>query len=108
MTITHERIKTVIHYDMLDTIGRQFRFKHAKGTAEWLKNSLDHYLRLHEPGAERWSGQWPVLVNVIDGGKGLPGPSLAGIHFGGASSGDAPHFPPHCGDRSADTHTPTS
>jgi hypothetical protein len=108
MTTTHERIKTVIHYDMLDTIGRQFRFKHAKGTAEWLKNSLDHYLRLHEAGAEPWSGQWPVLINLIDGGKGLPGPNLAVIDFGGASYDDVQHFLLHWGDRSAATHGHTS
>jgi hypothetical protein len=108
MTTTHERIKTVIHYDMLDTIGRQFRFKHAKGTAEWLKNSLDHYLRLHEAGAEPWSGQWPVLVNLIDGGKGLPGPNLAVIDFGGTSYHHVQNFLLHWGDRSAATHGRTS
>ena len=46
--------------------GRQFRFKHAKGTAEWLKNSLDQYLRLREGGLEPRSGAWPVVIDLID------------------------------------------
>ncbi len=45
MTQTQGRkIKTRISPDILDTIGKSFKFKHGKGIAEWLKNSLDQYL----------------------------------------------------------------
>lgn len=35
----------VIDEAVLDLIGNEFRFDHAKGLAEWLKNSCDAYLR---------------------------------------------------------------
>ena len=35
----------VIDQAVLDLIGNEFRFDHAKGLAEWLKNSSDAYLR---------------------------------------------------------------
>src|SRR5437899_1941972 len=35
----------VIDVAVLDLIGNEFRFDHAKGLAEWLKNSSDAYLR---------------------------------------------------------------
>jgi len=108
MVKMRERIKTVIHADMLDTIGRQFKFKHAKGTAEWLKNSLDNYLRLYEAGAESRSGQWPVLIGLINGSKGMPGPNLAVVDFGGASYHDVQTFLLNWGDRSAASHGRTS
>ena len=34
----------VIDVAVLDLIGNEFRFDHAKGLAEWLKNSSDAYL----------------------------------------------------------------
>jgi hypothetical protein len=56
MAITQERkIKTRISPDILDTIGKSFKFKHGKGIAEWLKNSLDQYLRLYEQNKETLS-----------------------------------------------------
>jgi len=33
----------VIHVKVLDLVGREFKFDHAKGIAEWLKNSVDAY-----------------------------------------------------------------
>ena len=53
-------IKTRISTDILDTIGKSFKFSHGKGIAEWLKNSLDHYLRLSDMGDEAITGEWPV------------------------------------------------
>jgi len=37
----------------LDLFGKDFRFDHVKGLAEWLKNSVDAYLREEEISAER-------------------------------------------------------
>ncbi len=50
MVLENTPIQTTISPDILDTIGKTFKFKHAKGVAEWLKNSLDNYLRLYEMG----------------------------------------------------------
>jgi hypothetical protein len=35
----------VIHDHFLDIIGNDFKFDHAKGFAEWIKNSVDAYSR---------------------------------------------------------------
>jgi hypothetical protein len=101
MTITDSRIPTRISPDLLDTIGRQFGFKHGKGIAEWLKNSLDNYLRLRDQGAESLSGGWPVYLCLIDGRGRATGPNLAVVDFGGASFSDVETFFLHWGDRSA-------
>jgi len=37
--------KFVIDEAVLDLVGKQFKFDHAKGIAEWLKNSVDAYIR---------------------------------------------------------------
>ena len=99
-----ERIETKISPTLLDTIGRSFRFRHGKGVAEWLKNSLDAYLRAAEQGAESRSGRWPVLLWVMNGAKGQRGPSLAVIDFSGATFGQIDRFFLHWGDTSAATH----
>src|ERR1035437_8610396 len=39
----------VIDEAVLDLIGNEFRFDHAKGLAEWLKNSCDAYIREQTP-----------------------------------------------------------
>jgi len=41
--------KFVIDDAVLDLIGNEFKFDHAKGLAEWLKNSCDVYLRDNTP-----------------------------------------------------------
>jgi hypothetical protein len=92
----------------LDTIGRSFRFKHAKGTAEWLKNSLDQYLRLRERGAEPRQGGWPVIIDLIDGTSARNGPHLAVIDFGGATLSSIDRFFLEWGSRSAATHGGTA
>jgi len=38
----------------LDRIGTSFRFDHAKGIAEWLKNSIDAYIREGVPDNEQY------------------------------------------------------
>ena len=37
--IQGRKIATRISPDILDTIGKSFKFKHGKGISEWLKNS---------------------------------------------------------------------
>ncbi len=96
-------IPTKISPDLLDTIGRSFKFRHAKGVAEWLKNSLDSYLRLRAAGEESLDGRWPVLIELMDGGR-KPGPNLAVVDFGGTDYGVVKDFFLHWGDTSAATH----
>jgi hypothetical protein len=98
-----DRIPTVINPDLLDTIGKSFKFKHAKGLAEWLKNSLDNYLRLREQGNEPRTGNWPVFVNLIDAPNSKSGPNLSVIDFGGVSLHNIQNFFLDWGSRSAAT-----
>ena len=51
----------VIHENVLDLTGKQFAFDHAKGLAEWLKNSDDAYLREKTPDDERF-----VVVRLVE------------------------------------------
>jgi hypothetical protein len=88
----------------LDVIERSFKFSHGKGTAEWLKNSLDNYLRRHRNGVETMSGGWPVIVSLMDGDRSHVGPNLAVIDFGGTSYSNINEFFLHWGDSKAATH----
>ena len=97
-------IKTKIHPDFLDTIGKSFKFKHGKGVAEWLKNSLDQYLRLLKNKEESFTGNWPVLIHLIDGINQSKGPNLAVIDFGGTTYHEIDKFFLYWGDTSAATH----
>jgi hypothetical protein len=56
----------VIDEAVLDLIGKEFRFDHAKGLAEWLKNSSDAYLRERVPDAEQL-----MIVRLTEDGKSL-------------------------------------
>lgn len=103
MTSLPNRIKTIISPDFLDTVGKSFKFKHAKGIAEWLKNSLDNYLRLREQGKEPRTGNWPIFVNLIDTATSKSGPNLSVIDFGGASLHNVESFLLNWGSRSAAT-----
>ena len=98
-----ERIDTRISPDLLDTIGRSFKFRHGKGVAEWLKNSLDAYLRSVAQGRESRTGGWPVLLWIMNGGRGKRGPNLAVIDFSGASFDQLDRFFLHWGDTAAAT-----
>ncbi len=54
----------VIDEAVLDLIGKEFRFDHAKGLAEWLKNSSDAYLREKQPDDEQF-----IIVRFVESGK---------------------------------------
>jgi len=56
----------VIDEPVLDLIGNEFRFDHAKGLAEWLKNSSDAYLREGVPDANQ-----VMIVPFTETGKSL-------------------------------------
>lgn len=105
MTQTQGRkIKTRISPDILDTIGKSFKFKHGKGVAEWLKNSLDQYLRSFEQGEETLAGNWPVFINLIDAPSQSKGPNLAVIDFGGTTHKKIEDFFLYWGDKTAASH----
>lgn len=95
-----ELVETRISPDLLDTIGKSFKFRHAAGVAEWLKNSLDNYLRLRSLGLEALPGHWPVLVDMVDG-PSRHGPNLAVIDFGGTDRESIDAFFLHWGSRAA-------
>lgn len=97
------RIQTKIHTDILDTIGRSFKFNHGKGISEWLKNSLDNYLRLSSVNEESLPGNWPVIINLIDSESARYGPNLAVIDFGGTSYKNINDFFLYWGDTKAAT-----
>ena len=80
------RIEATFSPDVLDQIGKDFRFGHGKGVAEWLKNSLDAYLVRRQEGSESRSGGWPVHIHLADG------PDLALIDFAGATHDDVKDF----------------
>ena len=101
---TIELVDTHISPDMLDTIGKSFKFRHGNGVAEWLKNSLDHYLRLREKGEEPLPGNWPALIVLIDAPSQKTGPNLAVVDFAGTSLADIQDFFLLWGSRSAATH----
>jgi hypothetical protein len=104
---TGRAIQTKIHPDFLDTVGKSFKFKHGKGIAEWLKNSLDQYLRLLKSKEESLTGNWPVFVHLIDGANQSKGPNLAVIDFGGTSYHAIEKFFLYWGDTSAASHGKT-
>lgn len=54
----------VIDEAVLDLIGKGFAFDHAKGLAEWVKNSSDAYLREGVPDGEQF-----VIVRFCESGK---------------------------------------
>lgn len=96
-----ELVKTRISPDLLDTIGKSFKFRHAGGVAEWLKNALDNYLRLRAAGNEPLPGGWPVILAMTDARSTKDGPNLAVIDFGGTTLADIDEFFLHWGSRSA-------
>lgn len=49
---------------LLDIFGNSFKFDHEKGLAEWLKNSVDAYLRAGTPDSEQF-----LIFNFSDGQK---------------------------------------
>jgi hypothetical protein len=104
MAQASKRIQVEISPDILDTIGKTFKFKHPKGIAEWLKNSLDQYLRLVAIGQESRTGNWPVYLCLLNGATRKSGPNLALIDFGGTSYNNVKNFFLLWGSRSAASH----
>jgi glutamate mutase epsilon subunit len=47
--------------NLLDVVGQEFRFDHAKGLAEWLKNSADAYTREDVPDDEQ-----VILIDILE------------------------------------------
>ncbi len=54
----------VIDDHLLDIIGNEFKFDHEKGLAEWLKNSVDAYIRIGIPDHDQY-----VIFRFFDGNK---------------------------------------
>ena len=50
--------------NLLDIIGREFQFDHEKGLAEWLKNSVDAYIRAGVSDSEQY-----IIMRMTDGDK---------------------------------------
>jgi hypothetical protein len=96
-----KKIPIKISPDILDTIGKSFKFNHGKGIAEWLKNSLDNYLRLLESNEESLSGNWPIFINLINSKSQSQGPNLAIIDFGGTNYQNIEKYLLYWGDKSA-------
>jgi hypothetical protein len=69
---------------LLDIIGNEFKFSHEKGLPEWLKNSVDAYIR-QEPAVP--DDQQFILLNFRDAASGEP-PIIECIDFCGMSSQD--------------------
>ncbi len=51
----------VIDEAVLDLLGNEFKFDHAKGLAEWLKNSRDAYLRNGIPDPQQF-----VIIRLVE------------------------------------------
>jgi len=57
--------KNVFDDHLLDIIGNEFKFDHEKGLSEWLKNSMDAYIRAEIPDKNKY-----VIFRFTDGRKG--------------------------------------
>jgi len=80
VSIVEER--NVIDDHLLDIIGNEFKFSHEKGLPEWIKNSVDAYIRRDPPVAD---DEQYVVFNFRDGRKGEP-PTFDCIDFCGMTS----------------------
>src|SRR5712692_9650215 len=82
VSIIEER--NVIDDHLLDIIGNEFKFSHEKGLPEWIKNSVDAYIR-EEPGIP--DERQHIVLNFKDGGHAEPA-SFECIDFCGMTSDD--------------------
>lgn len=73
--------KNVIDDHLLDIIGNEFKFDHEKGLAEWLKNSVDAYIRSNVPDNRQF-----VTIRFIDSLTGDA--SIECIDYNGMTSTD--------------------
>jgi len=74
----------VIDDHLLDIIGNEFKFSHEKGIPEWLKNSVDAYIR-EEPHVP--DDAQHIVLHFRDGSKAEP-PVLECLDFCGMTSAD--------------------
>ena len=63
--------KNIIDDHLLDIIGNEFKFSHEKGLSEWLKNSVDAYLRADVSDEEsfvvfRFKDREEIIFECID------------------------------------------
>ncbi|MFH1551721.1 MAG: hypothetical protein ABIC36_02470 [bacterium] len=56
--------KNIIDDNFLDIVGNEFKFDHEKGLSEWLKNSVDAYIRASIPDKDQF-----IFFRFIDGVK---------------------------------------
>jgi hypothetical protein len=82
VSIIEER--NVIDDHLLDIIGNEFKFSHEKGLPEWIKNSIDAYIRQDPPVAD---DEQYVVFNFRDARKGEP-PVFECMDFCGMTSVD--------------------
>lgn len=73
--------KNVIDDHLLDIIGNAFKFDHEKGIAEWLKNSVDAYIRSNTSDHEQ-----TIILRFVDGTKNNA--TFECIDFNGMSVND--------------------
>lgn len=74
--------KNLIHDNALEIWGRGFNFNHEKGLAEWLKNSIDAYLRLGLSDKDQY-----IVFRFTDGSAYNP-PEIECIDFAGMTHTD--------------------
>src|SRR5271169_3914336 len=82
VSIIEER--NVIDDHLLDIIGNEFKFSHEKGLPEWLKNSVDAYIRQEPPVPD---DQQFIILNFRDAAGGEPA-TFECIDFCGMTSQD--------------------
>ncbi len=73
--------KNIIDDHLLDIIGNALKFDHEKGIAEWLKNSVDAYIRSNVSDSEQY-----VILRFCDGIK--QNGTIECIDFNGMTSVD--------------------
>jgi hypothetical protein len=82
VSIIEER--NVIDDHLLDIIGNEFKFSHEKGIPEWIKNSVDAYIRRDPPVPD---DQQHIVLHFTDGSKSEP-PIFECVDFCGMTSDD--------------------
>ena len=82
LTVSIVEQPNVIDDHLLDIIGNEFKFNHEKGLPEWLKNSVDAYIK-QEPTVP--DDEQHIILNFRDGRAGEP-PVFEYIDFCGMKS----------------------
>jgi len=82
VSIIEER--NVIDDHLLDIIGNEFKFSHEKGLPEWIKNSVDAYIRRDSPVPD---DEQHIVLHFKDGSKREPA-TFECVDFCGMTSED--------------------